>query len=134
MQKNDILIMAVTLMDFVTALLILFDSHSLLVARLGIFYKIFPYPYIGAMFMLIAVVSTIYGLTLSNRLARFLLFIPQQLFLIMTTGSAVDFIIMQQYADGVIRSWQFILQDQLPTIVLTIGYFFAILDFEKKKP
>lgn len=133
MQNSKLLIMAVTLMDFVTAVLILMDKHSLIVARLGIFYKLFSQPLVGALFMLVAVSMTLYGLTVTSSAKRFFLFVPQQIFLIMTTGSAIDSVIMQQYADGVIRSWQFILQDQLPSIVLAIGYFFAILDFEKKK-
>ena len=82
--------------------------------------------------MLIAARCAVYGLMITSSAKQFLLFIPQQIFLLMTTGSAIDLIIMQHYADGVLRSWQFILQDQLPTIVLTIGYFFAILDVEKR--
>lgn len=133
MRKSNILILAVTIMDFITAMLILTNSHSLLVARLGIFYKLFPQPFVGALFMLGAVFMTLYGLTVASSAKRFFLFIPQQIFLIMTTSSVIDSIVMQHYADGVMRPWAFILQDQLPTVVLTIGYFFAILDFEKKK-
>lgn len=120
-------------MDFITALLILTNPHPLLVARLGIFYQIFPTPYVGALFMLLGVVLTLFAISLPNKSYRFLFLIPQVIFLFMTTGSAVDFIVMQHYADGVIRPWPFILQDQLPTIILTIGYFFAIIDFEKRQ-
>lgn len=133
MKNSNILIMSVTLMDFVTALIILINPTPLVVARLGIFYQLFPQSYIGALFMLIAVLAALYGLTLSHSLNRFLLFLPQQFFLLLTTGSAIDFIFMQHYADGVIRSWQFILQDQLPTIILTISYVFAIVDLRKRK-
>lgn len=132
-RSNIIIILLVTVMDFITALLIIANNHSLLVARLGIFYKLFPYPYVGALFMFTAVFMTLYGLRVTSSAKRFFFFMPQQIFLIMTTGSAIDFVIMQHYADGVIRPWQFILQDQLPSIVLAIGYYFAILDFEKKK-
>lgn len=128
------MIKAVTIMDFITALLILTNHQQLLVARLGIFYEIFPQPYIGAVLMLIAASLAIVGLTITitSSLKRFLLFIPQQLFLLVTMSSAIDAIVLQHYSDGVIRPWTFILQDQLPSIVLTIGYFFAILEFEKK--
>lgn len=125
--------MSVSVMDLATALLILFYPHPLLVARLGIFYKIFPHPAYGALLMFIAVLCAFYGLTITVSLRRFLLFIPQQIFLLLTTGSAVDFILMQHYADGIMRSWQFILQDQLPTIILTLIYFFAIVDLRKRK-
>lgn len=134
MRYGNIFIMSVTLMDFITALLILTNPHPLLVARLGIFYEIFRNPYLGALCMLGAVVTTLFAVSLPNKQWRFLLFIPQIFFMFMTTGSAVDYILMQHYADGVIRSWPFILQDQLPTIILTFGYFFAIIDFEKRKP
>lgn len=120
-------------MDFVTALFILFYPQPLIVARLGIFYKLFSQPSIGALLMLLAVLCATYGLTIKNSLKRFLLFIPQQFFLLLTTGSVVDFVVMQHYADGVPRAWQFILQDQLPTIILTIGYFFAIIDLRKRE-
>lgn len=133
MRNSNILIMSVTMMDFVTALLILFDPLPLIVARLGIFYKIFSDPAIGAILMLAAVFLAMYGLTLrspSNK--RFFAFLPQALFLLLTTGSAVDFIFLQHYADGVSRAWEFILQDQLPTIALTVGYFFAMLNLKRR--
>lgn len=124
--------MAVTMMDTITALLILTYGHPLLVARLGIFYQIFSNPSLGAWLMITASAFAAFGLTQQSRTKRFLLFFPQQIFLIMTSGSALDFIVLQHYADGVDRAWQFILQDQLPTIILTIAYFYAILDFKKK--
>ncbi len=134
MKNGNILIWTVTLMDLITAILILTNPHPLLVARLGIFYQIFPQSYVGAFLILLAACLAIFGLKFSvtSSFKRFLLFIPQQIFLLMTTSSAIDFIVLQHYADGITRSWQFILQDQLPSIVLTIGYFLAILDLEKK--
>lgn len=119
-------------MDFITALLILLDPNRLVVARLGIFYELFKNPSIGAILLLLAVACALIGLMITSSVARFILFIPQQLFLIMTTGSAIDYIFMQHYADGVLRPWQFILQDQLPTIILTIGYFYAVREYMKK--
>ena len=135
MRNSTILIIAVTVMDFITALLILTNPQPLLVARLGIFYEIFKYPWIGAILMLIAVVCAVIGLLLktTSSIKHFLLFAPQQLFLLMTFSSAIDYVILQHYADGVLRPWPFILQDQLPSIVLVIGYFFAILDIEKRR-
>lgn len=118
--------MAVTIMDIVTALLILSDPNRLVVARLGIFYQLFPTGTFGAMLMLLAAAMAVMGLSARYSISRFLLFIPQQFFLLMTTGSAIDYVVQQHYADGVARPWQFILQDQLPTIVLTLGYFFAV--------
>ena len=133
-KNGNNLIMSVTLMDLITSLLILSDPYPLIVARMGIFYQLFPQPYIGGIIMLLSVLLALYGLTVhSYKRWRFILFMPQQFFLLLTTGSALNYIFMQEYADGVIRSWQFILQDQLPTIILTIGYAFAILDFNKNK-
>lgn len=132
---SNITVIAVTMMDFITAVLILVNPHPLLVARLGIFYEIFTYPWIGAVFMLCSVSLAVAGLTMeiTSSFKRFLLFIPQQIFLLMTLSSAVDYVIMQHYADGVMRPWPFILQDQLPSMILAIGYFFGILNLEKKR-
>lgn len=132
MRNSDVFIMSVTMMDFITALFILAYPKPLLVARLGIFYQTFPSPYVGAFLMLSAVIAAAMGLMVRpNHPLRFILFMPQHFFLLLTTGSAIDYIIMQHYADGVTRSWEFIFQDQLPIIVLTLGYAFAILDFRK---
>jgi hypothetical protein len=134
MKNSNILIMSVTMMDLVTSLLILCYPYPLIVARMGIFYQLFPHAYTGGVLMLLSVLFALYGLTLpSYKRWRFIFFMPQQFFLLLTTGSALNYIFMQHYADGVIRSWQFILQDQLPTIILTMGYGFAILDFTKNK-
>lgn len=136
MRNGNSLIVLVTIMDLLTAILVLTNPAQLLVARLGIFYEVFPKPYadIGAILMILSAILAIHGLRIKHTsfLKRFFLFIPQQLFLLMSLSSALDFIIMQHYADGVLRPWPFILQDQLPSIVLAIGYFFAILSFERK--
>ncbi len=137
MKNGNIIIIAVTLMDFLTAILILTDPNQLLVARLGIFYQIFPShaSFYGGVLMLFSVACVIYALVrpIKTSFRRFLLFIPQQLFLFASLCSAIDYIILQHYADGVLRPWPFIFQDQLPSIVLAIGYFFGILSFEKKQ-
>ncbi len=137
MKNGNITIVAVTLMDLVTALLIMTDPHQLLVARLGIFYQIFPSnaSFYGGLLMLFSVVCAVYALVrpINTSFKRFLLFVPQQLFLFASLCSALDYIILQHYADGVLRPWPFILQDQLPSIVLAIGYFFGILSFEKRQ-
>ncbi len=135
MRSGNILLIAVTIMDFITAVLILSNTQPLDVARLGIFYQLFSIPYIGALLMLLSVGLAVYGLLMpvTSSFKRFLLFIPQQLFLLMNASSAIDFIILQHYADGVLRPWPFILQDQLPSIVLAFGYFFAMIDMEKKR-
>lgn len=134
MKSGNILIITVTIIDLITASLVLSYPYPLVVARLGIFYYLFPQYYIGALLMLFSGMLALIGLAIpsSNRW-RFILFIPQQFFLLLTTGSVINFVLVQHYADGVIRSWQFILQDQLPVILLTIGYAFAIFDFNKNK-
>ncbi len=137
MKNGNITIVAVTVMDLITALLIMTDPHQLLVARLGIFYQIFPShaSFFGAVLMLFSVACATYALVrpINTSFKRFLLFIPQQLFLLASLCSAIDYIVLQHYADGVIRPWQFIFQDQLPPIILSLGYFFGILSFEKKQ-
>lgn len=121
-------------MDILTGFLVMFNSHPILVARLAIFYKIFYFPFLGGFLLFISACLTIYALRIRKSATRFLFFIPQQLFLLIKIAAVVDLIILGHYADGVVRSPSFILVDQLPFITLTIGYFFAIINFEKRKP
>ena len=132
MQNSNILILAISVMDFITALFVIFDPHPLVVARLGIFYQLFTPPIAGALLMLAAVCLAFFGIFKPIRYRwRFVYFLPQHAFLLLTTGSAVNLIMQQHYADGVMRPWQFILQDQLPIIILTFAYAFAMFDFYK---
>lgn len=59
--------------------------------------------------------------------------IPQQAVLLMSAGAGIRAAWMQHYADGVVRSWTFILSDQFPVILIALVYTVAVIEtaFEK---
>jgi len=63
----------------------------------------------------------------SNR-ALALMLIPQQTFLLMSAGAGIRAAMLGHYADGVARSWTFILSDQLPVILIAVLYTVAVLE------
>ena len=128
---NLIIIYAIAL-QLITAAFLLFSSTPLRVASLGIFYNFFIIPEIGALLMLVGVILSTAGLFIprQNRL-RFLFFLLQYLFLVLTAGSSLNYIAKEMYADGVVRPWQFIFIDQLPYLIIVILYTMKIFDFRK---
>lgn len=64
---------------------------------------------------------------ISNRALASLL-IPQQAILLMSAGAGFRAVLLGHYADGVARSWAFILGDQLPVILLALLYTVAVLE------
>ena len=132
MKSYSLLIVYATILQFITALAVLLSSTPILIARLGFFYKLFPTPYIGAYFMLASVFLSLVGLGINTTYRnRYLFFIPQFVFLLLTAGSALHAVVRSQYADGVIRPWEFIFIDQLPAFISVILYTFAIFDFRR---
>lgn len=63
----------------------------------------------------------------SNR-ALALMLIPQQTILLMSAGAGIRAAVLGHYADGVARSWTFILSDQLPMILIAALYTVAVLE------
>lgn len=131
--RCNLIIYYAILLQFITVAFILFSAENLQIARLGVFYQWFKPPYIGAYLMLASVTLACVGLlTHSASRTRLLLFLPQFGFMLLTAGSALSYTFMGHYADGVVRGWSFIFLDQLPAILSTFLYMFAILDFTKK--
>lgn len=123
----------VILIQLITALFVLVSPEPIRVATLGVFYNLFTIPQIGASLMLLAVVLSIIGLIVKSQSRfRFLFFLPQFIFLLLTSGSALSYVIQGQYADGVIRPWQFIFIDQIYPLVLLFLYTLSIFDFRKE--
>ncbi len=131
--KNRFIILYAILLQGITSLLILSSSEPLRVANLGIFYDLFINYRFGAVLMLLATLSALMGFFKKGDGLRFLFFFPQLAFLVLTSSSALHYVIQGYYADGVMRPWQFILVDQLPALVATVLYTFAIFDFEKEE-
>jgi len=134
MKLNKLLIAYAIILQLVTAIFLLGAQEPIRVASLGIFYNLFVIPQLGAILMLLGVILAIVGLKFGapNRL-RFLFFLPQYIFLLLTSGSALNYIMQGQYADGVIRPWQFIFIDQLHSLILTSFYTLSIFNFRKEK-
>ena len=130
---TNLIIIYATILQFITGIAILVSPKPILIARLGIFYTVFPLHYLGAILMLLAVSIAIIGMFVSEKHPlRFIFFMPQHAFLILTSGSALFYIFQGHYADGVHREWLFIFIDQLPSLIITILYVLAIIDFKKK--
>lgn len=134
MKRNNLIIYYAIILQVVTALFLLFSFVPIRVASLGVFYQIFMVPQVGALLMLSGVVLSIFGLLIKtkNRL-RFLFFLPQFGFLILTSASALSYVIQGHYADGVIRPWQFIFIDQIHSLILVFLYTLAIFNFRKEQ-
>jgi len=133
MRKNKLIIWYAIVLQFVTAIFVLTSEGMLRVARLGVFYDLFNNHQLGAIIMLVSVALALIGLTFNKSKLSFLLFLPQFSFLLMNASSALYYIMIGRYADGVIRSSQFIFIDQLPSIIAAVIYTVAIFDFRKEK-
>ena len=125
---NSLVVFYAVIIQAITAGFVIAYPVQLRVARLGIFYDIFPTYYIGGICMLLVALLALAGLFIKGRYS-FLFFIPQYLFLLLTSGSAMSQIAQGQYADGVVRAWPFIFIDQLPDLTITALYIFSIVDF-----
>ena len=130
-RRVSLMVTYITLVQLVTGLFILLSPQPILVARLGFFYEMFSDPRQGGVLMLLGAIIALAGLFRRNHY-QFLFFLPQFVFLILTSGSALYYVAQSSYADGILRSWQFIFIDQLHTFAAVILYTFAIFDFEKE--
>jgi cell division protein FtsW (lipid II flippase) len=63
-----------------------------------------------------------------KRFTQFLMLLPQLILLLLASMSGIVSSIRGQYVDGVIRPSMFIFADQLPVILLSLVYGFAIYD------
>ena len=119
------------LLQLITSIFIILSDNPIRIASLGAFYDLFPNHYFGAGLMLLGVVMAILGLNEKISPYRFLFFLPQFLFLILTSGSALNYVFLGHYADGVTRPWQFIFLDQSPAFLATLTYTFSIFNFRR---
>ena len=133
MMKNNLIIYYAIILQAITVLFLLTSPVPILVASLGVFYKIFMIPQIGALLMLLSIILATIGLFVKTQSRlHFLFFIPQYLFLLLTAGSALNYVFEGHYADGVIRPWQFIFIDQIHSMILAFLYTSSIFRFRKE--
>lgn len=57
-----------------------------------------------------------------------LLLLPQQTLLLLSAGAGLWAAIKEEYADGVLRGWEFILADQLGMILLAVMYTVVVIE------
>jgi len=81
----------------------------------------------GTLF-LISATLTLVGLFLKDGILSLILCFPQQILLIINSLSCIECIFKQQYSDGVVRPFAFILVDQFPFVFATAIHFIALLD------
>lgn len=135
--RGRLIIVYVIATQIITAIAIILATNPLKiagleVAGLEIFYEIFNPDWLGAVLMLLAAFLAGIGLYKAGRY-RFLFFMPQYFFLLLTTGSAVNCILQGSYTGNIVKSWLSVLIEQLPSLVLTALYLFAITDFKRKE-
>ncbi len=63
-----------------------------------------------------------------------LLVMPQQLLLLVSSIGAIECVWAGQFADGIVRSHEFILEDQAPIIILCYLHAVAIIAAQQHKP
>lgn len=131
MKGSYFIVIYATILQLITAAFVLLSPNQIRVARLGVFYDLFSITWIGGLLMIASVAIAIIGMFKASKY-RFLYFLPQYFFLLLTAGSAMYYVMQSHYADGVIRPWQFIFIDQLPSLITTSLYIFSILDFRKE--
>lgn len=120
-----------TVVQLWMALLFLLSPMELRTASADVFYKIFSHHHFIAIALILSSVFAIIGMFKKSSSFRFVWFLPQLLLLMLAASSALGHAIQGHYADGTVRPWQFIMQDQLAPIVAAFMYVFAVFGFEK---
>ncbi len=109
-------------------IILLFSPNAMGATVMGIF-KDNNISNISLSFIFIcSALMTFFGLFLKNSVMSLIFCFPQQLLLLFNSLSCVVCIFKQQYADGVERSFSFILADQIPFVLATFIHFMALLD------
>lgn len=127
-----LIIITAILFQLITGLFIIFSPNPINVARLGIFYQIFPYFQLGGMLMLFSSLMGLFALR-SEKEWAFWLYLPQFFFLLLSAGSISAYIVQQHYADGTMRPWFFIFIDQLLSLIVTAVYSYSIIKIIKRE-
>ncbi len=74
---------------------------------------------------LVASISTWHNY--NNIMIHALLFTPQQFLLFISAIGVIQAMITGHFADGTVRSWQFIFVDQVYLVILCVGHAFAMI-------
>lgn len=101
-----------------------------------IFFRFLNRPTIVVLFLGVSLLAILFlrlrlGQTINARYLSLLL-LPQQFVLLCSAGSGILATILGHYADGVARSWTFILADQLPSILIAVLYTTALIEIVRR--
>lgn len=101
-----------------------------------IFFRFLNRPTIVLLFFGVSILALLFlrlrlGQTVNARYLSLLL-LPQQFVLLCSAGSGFLATILGHYADGVARSWTFILADQLPSILIAVLYTTAVIEIVRQ--
>lgn len=83
---------------------------------------------LGLVLMLISICSIIGYLQKTSNIKHIILLVPQQVTLCISAFGALYMVMSGHYADGVPRSTDFMLVDQLPIISIALCHFLALFE------
>lgn len=118
-----------TFIHFIWGLIIFRSIEALYTTptyALGLIFK--DHTLLGLILMAVSVCATIGYLQKTNNIKHIIFLIPQQITLSISAFGALYMVISGHYADGVTRSIDFILVDQLPIISIALCHFLAVFE------
>lgn len=117
----------VTTLHLIWGILLLLDNSPFSTNPIG-FFEIFLSQTATAVLFLFAGILAILAYKIKISLNSFILLVPQQILLLLTSFSGIRSALKGHYIDGVIRPGIFIITDQLPIILLSFVYGLAIYE------
>lgn len=123
--SNIYIIHSIAAIHFVWGLILLFAGSQYTASLSGLIDLDIPVALLGIIMMAVAILAEI-GVTVRPGSSTLVLLLPQQIVMLISSIAVIQLIVDQKFADGVARSWQFILADQLWIIVLTIAHTIII--------
>lgn len=93
----------------------------------GVYHYIHFLPYMVAVFLSASLLALYAVGKVKDEIIRALFLMPQQALLLFSAFAAINAITTQHYADGVMRPLAFILTDQMPVVLLTIGHSLGLI-------
>lgn len=94
---------------------------------------VIPNRWLLAVAMIVIALSAGLALAFRPMLRSLVLVLPQQMFLMISAVGAVVAISKSQFADGVLRPWQFIATDQVPAILAAVLHTLALVEWLGKR-
>lgn len=125
---NKLIIYFAIVKHFVWGLFIIFTPFELKTATLTTIYSLFPIHQYAGIVLILGAILALLSTQLKNKpiILNIGLLGPLTFFVMFSGFNAINQIIQGQYADGVVRPWQFIFVDQIYSILLMIFLLITI--------